>query len=119
MAGGINLLALEVDFALSTLEIATGNQTFTWQGGDYACVPHMTDDTVMFGAGGFTPSSTLELDVRAGVLPTPGPEPKQFLVYPTGGKRFRITDVITNPDLSLRIKCNDPARAAGIKEREM
>lgn len=113
----INLLALEIDRALAVLQAATADQTFTWQGIDYPCVPHQSELHLMFGAGGFTPDSSLELDVRNGVLPDPPPAPPQFLTFHE--KRYRIIRVVTNPDLSIRIYCNDPERGAGIREREM
>ncbi len=113
----INLLALEINRALSLLQFATGNQKFTWQNVDYLCVPHTQTAHTLFGAGGLTSDYALELDVNHDVLPTPGPKPPQFITF--AEKKYRIAKVVKNPDLSLRISCVDPDRGAGILEREM
>lgn len=94
------------------------NAVFTWKGLDYACTPSKCIKGKLFGAGGFTPDNSLTLTARAADLPTPGPQPDQFLTY--NGDRYRIDLVSTSADLaSVSLICNDPNRGAGVVEREM
>lgn len=62
---------------LQVIENALGNQTFTWDGEDYVCIPSgATDADAVLSAGGFgsdkTQSFTVRIQLFNGVIPVTG-----------------------------------------------
>lgn len=117
-------LAYNIEIALQAIQSAMTDPsvpgatapTFTWKGVDYPCTPSKLIEGKLFGAGGLTLDTELTLIALESDLPTPGPQPEQFLTY--DGKRYRI-DTVTTQQGSVTLTCSDPARGAGIKERSM
>jgi hypothetical protein len=93
--------------------------TFTWLGAAFRCFPGSARDAKALDLGGFKPGADLTIVCRVDQFPAIAPDTspalpdiQEFLLYPAGGRRWRIDAVETLPGGKLlRLSCNDPAQS--------
>jgi hypothetical protein len=69
---------------------------FVWKGSSYPCAPGERTADKLLGMGGLAPISSLQLVVRASILPTTQPAENDTLIF--DGKTLRVNIITHSPD---------------------
>jgi hypothetical protein len=107
----MNLIGREATRALKGLERALGKPMFVWNNQPFPYTPGTTQEMKALVAGGYTPEGTTMFNVRASVLPAPGPAIANTIYV--RGKAYRLQKIDPSPDGEwLKFILSDANKAA-------
>ena len=90
-------------------ENVMGNQTFTWEGSDYLCVPSTAQNLLQLGDGGFEEGRTLVLLVRKGLFGGTIPVAQDLVTF--RNVEYRIDRLNDEPSNAfIKLYCVDESR---------
>lgn len=104
-------IAAEINRSQKHLERLLGRPTFSWSGTDYNCTVSTSTKSKDLNAGGLSPDADLNIYVRADVLGSTLPSPKEKLTYAETVYRIDSVSLLPGGGL-LRLACVEANRGA-------